>query len=187
MADIDSESVKSVKTRIRKGDVVSTQGSIVQILKFEGGKIVARHLGSADVCFVNPSHVQVNLSVVGELEEVHRSRQRTQFSWNEGQMLEVRSQTIGEWCAGKIIRRFLLTEHPDVCYDLWFEIVFWDHIQRRPRYKQLRYDDHFLRQAQDNHHPDVWKLLEELELPSHVVAEQEFEESTILQVSEAKA
>ena len=44
MEDHHADSVKSVKTRIRRGDVVSTHGAIVQILKFEGGKIIGIHV-----------------------------------------------------------------------------------------------------------------------------------------------
>jgi len=177
MEDHPAESVKSVKTRIRRGDVVSTGGAIVQILKFEGGKIIARHLGSADVCYVSPHHVQVNLSVVGELEESHRMRQRTQYAWVEGQTVEVCSQSIGEWCAGKILRRFLLTENPEVAHDLWFELVFWDHVQMRVRYKQLKYDDHFLRKVEGVHDQNVWKLLEEIEIPVRLEVSEEENES----------
>jgi len=169
----DSQLHTRVKTRLKRGDVVSTQGSIVQILKFENGKIIARHLGSADVCYVNPHNVQVNLSVIGDLEKRYRIRQRQHHSWVEGQAVEILSTTTGNWCCGKILRRFLLAENPEVVHDLWFSLVFYDNDLSKLRYKQLKYDDHRIREVTQEHPREFWELLD---VSPPVLAADEVEE-----------
>jgi len=154
-----SQLLTRVKTRLRRGDVVSTQGSIVQILKFENGRIIARHLGSADVTYVNPHNVQVNLSVIGDLEKRYRIRQREHHSWVEGRAVEILSTTTSDWCCGKILRRFLLAENPEVVHDLWFSLVFYDMSLTKLRYKQLKYDDHRIRDVENEYPRESWELL----------------------------
>lgn len=133
------------KTRLRRGDVISAQGTIIQIVKFEKGTIIGRLLGSSEICQVNPIHVQVNLSQIGETEKRYRERQRTHWALEPGSPIEVCSSHEEQWFCGKVLTKFLLAENPDVVADLWFQLSFYDVKMQRIRYKQLKYDDHRLR------------------------------------------
>lgn len=130
------------KTRLRRGDVISAKGAIIQIVKFERRTIIGRHLGSSEVCQVDPSHVQVNLSQIGATEQRYRQRQRTHWNFTENTPIEVFSVSSGEWCVGKITKRFLLAENPEVVHDLWFQVEYFSERYGKIRYKQLKYDDH---------------------------------------------
>lgn len=130
------------KTRLRRGDVISAKGSIIQIVKFERNTIIGRHLGSSEVCQVDPSHVQVNLSQIGATEQRFRQRQRTHWNFTENTPIEVKSVSSGKWCVGKITKRFLVAENPEVVHDLWFQVEYFSERYGKIRYKQLKYDDH---------------------------------------------
>lgn len=157
MSAQNGDNVTRVKTRLRRGDVISSEGAIVQIVKFEQGQIVGRHLGSSDICHIDPKKVQVNLSNVGELEKKYRSRQREHWRWQENHPVEVLCSTLDTWCPGKILRRFLLAENSDVVHDLWFQLVFFNPRLRRVQYKQLKYDDPRLRVVATEHPSDQWR------------------------------
>jgi len=152
----NADGVTRVRTRLRRGDVISSEGAIVQIVKFENGQIVGRHLGSSDICHIHPNRVQVNLSNVGELEKKYRSRQREHWRWQEEHPVEVLSNSINAWCPGKVLRRFLLAENADVVHDLWFQIVFYNPERGKNQYKQLKYDDPRIRVVSQIHPNEHW-------------------------------
>jgi len=152
----NSNLVKQVTSlRINLGDVISGQGEILQVVKFDHDSVIARELGGDVLRRIHGRDVEINLSQIGQKERVARQRRRLQYSWDEGTPIEVFSSK-GFWCCGKITHKFYLVERKHFAHELWFQIVFYNHRLERLRYKQLKYDSEKVRAPSELRYSPFW-------------------------------